>query len=180
MCLIFTEAWIKELNQKHGLKWLKPPIYHLATADDERREIREQIEFWLKSLSKQSQETFIKKFKGAKKSFEELYNELVVAGILMQNGYIPEYEVQYNIANKSYTPDWIISDLNSKPVAIFEVLTINENEGDDVEKSNRQIEDLKQHLSKIQSNVSLKISNLPSKKQLNSSLSKTNLIKSPI
>ena len=41
-----------------------------------------------------------------------------------------------------------------------------------MEKSNRQIEDLEQHLSKIQSNVSLKISNLPSKKELESALNK--------
>ena len=158
MPLIFTEDWIKELKHRYEKPGISaPPIFHVATAE-KWQPLRDEIENWFSLLSNTSQEKLLINLRNPT-SFIQTYNELAIAGFLLQLGYELDYESEID----GFTPDWHVKtkDKIEFIVEVFSRIISNK------EKSQQaQVSELWERLRKIPIGVGIflryeNLSNIP-------------------
>lgn len=80
-----------------------PALYNFATLSGNDRH-REQLETWFSNLSARSQTKLLPKLRNPN-GFLETYNEVAIAGLLMELGNTVEYDFEIN----GFTPDWRVT-----------------------------------------------------------------------
>ncbi len=166
MVKVFEENWIEKLKQRYEKPGVSaPPVFRVATSDN-WSSVRDEIENWYSHLSEPSQEKLLVNLRNPD-SFIQTYNELAVAGYLLQFGYQLEYESKLN----GLTPDWIV---RNKDETKFIVEVFSRVVSDKVKAQQTQISELWKRLKPIPIGVGLFIryENLSDIPKLDSSLTK--------
>ena len=114
---VFTAEWIANLK-KELVNWPShkpmPPHYNLAT-EPQFGQLRDQIEEWVAIFPTTTRKLLISRLRS--RNVSDVINEMRIGVQLKRAG----YEVEYEPALLGVTPDWLVTDQNSK--YIVEVFT---------------------------------------------------------
>ena len=158
MARVFTKDWLEQLKHRYEKPGISaPPVFRVATTS-KFQPIRDEIENWFSSLPVASQEKLLINLRNPN-SFIQTYNELSIAGFLLQFN----YEIEYENEIEGLTPDWLVRTIDKTEfiVEVFSRVVSNKEKLQQV-----QISELWERLRKIPVGVGIflryeNLSNIP-------------------